>query len=146
MSQNVLNRTLPGIPSQHIVNAIRHPVITKASSHLVPTGQIPVSETHANGVPEDNDMNVVQPRESAEASIGEEFELYSLTIMGTRRSHFSFTTLDELKKELRHHLSSAEIECGILRKLTTFDKKKINSNGYVENKWQYFSTCAYPFE
>lgn len=93
-------------------------------------------------LPEDN----VQPRESAEATGGEEFESYTLTIMGTQRSHFSFTALDELKKELKQHLSSAEIECGILRKLTTFDKKKINRNGYVENKWQYISTCAYPFE
>lgn len=147
MSQTFLKRNPSGIPSQRLVKASQHPVITESfPPHLAPTSPIPVSDTYADGTPEDNNMNVAQLKESAGASLGEEFESYTLTIMGSRRSHFSFTALDELKKELTQHLSSAEIGRGILRQLTTFVKKKINENGYFENKWQYFSACAYPFE
>lgn len=76
----------------------------------------------------------------------EEFESYTLTIMGSRRIYLSFSTLAELTEEVRQYLSPSEISGGVLRRLTTFDKTKIKKEGYVQNKWQYYSTCAYPFE
>ena len=74
------------------------------------------------------------------------FESYSLLIMGSRRIHMNFNSLDTLKDELSQYLSPSEISSGILHRLTDFTGKKADENGYVENKWRNFSDCAYPYE
>lgn len=76
----------------------------------------------------------------------ETFEMYSLTIMGSRRISLTFDTLTELKEAVSEHLTLGEIRGGVLERLTTFSMDRPNKNHYVENKWQYFTTCAYPKE
>lgn len=75
-----------------------------------------------------------------------EFEMYALTIMGSRRISQTFDTLAELKDAVSEYLTPVEIRGGVLERLTTFSMDRLNKDCYVENKWQYISTCAYPFE
>lgn len=75
-----------------------------------------------------------------------EFEIYALTIMGSRRISQTFGSLTDLKEAVSEYLSPGEIRGGVLERLTTFSMDRLNKDHYVENKWQYFTTCAYPFE
>ena len=75
-----------------------------------------------------------------------EFDMYALTIMGSRRIHLNFDTLEELKEAVAEYLTPGEIRGGVLEQLTTFSMSRLNKDHYVENKWQYFAACAYPKE
>ena len=70
------------------------------------------------------------------------FDAYSLYIQGTRKISIIFASLEELSGALAQYLSPSEIRAGVVKCLTTFDKAKAQ-NGYVENKWNRFSVCAY---
>ena len=73
------------------------------------------------------------------------FESYSLLIIGSRKIHRNFDTVEELREELSKHFTKREIAGGIVRQLTTFTGKP-NKDGYIETSWRTFSVCAYPFE
>lgn len=75
-----------------------------------------------------------------------EFEMYALTIMGSRRISQTFDTLAELKDAVSEYLTPGEIRGGVLERLTTFSINRLNKDHYVENKWRNFTACAYPKE
>lgn len=77
---------------------------------------------------------------------GKAFEMYALTIMGSRRIHLNFETLEELKEAVSEYLTPMEIREGVLERLTTFSMNRLNEDHYVENKWRNFTACAYPKE
>lgn len=75
---------------------------------------------------------------------GKEFEMYALTIMGSRRISQTFDSLPELKEAVSGYLTPGEIREGVLERLTTFSMSRLNKYHYVENKWRNFTACAYP--
>lgn len=77
--------------------------------------------------------------------MAENFESFSLLIIGPRKIHMNFNTVEELREELSKYFTKKEIAGGIVRQLTTFTGKP-NKNGYIENIWRTFSVCAYPYE
>lgn len=70
------------------------------------------------------------------------FDDFTILIRGTRAVHDHFRTLDDLHAAVRGYLTPGEVRDGALRRLTTFDPRRAK-NGYVENKYQNISTCAY---
>lgn len=146
-ARNVIIRNLPDRSSQSLYRNCCPPTPAKSPSQV---GYLrdSVSDIYGDGVSNANDTAKEGGRKSGSEreDAGEEFESYTLTIMGSRRMHFSFKTLAELTEELAKHLSPSEIRGGVLHRLTSFDKKRLTKEGYIKNKWQYFAVCAYPFE
>lgn len=83
------------------------------------------------GIPHDDELHITD---------------YGLLIRngGSRGDYYnSFTSLDELRGELSRHFTAREIQSGLVDRLTTFPRCKVNDDGYVENKYQNISVYAY---
>lgn len=83
------------------------------------------------GIPDDDELHITD---------------YTLLIRngGSRGDYYnSFSTLDELRNELSRHFTQKEIQSGLLDRLTTFPFAGVNNDGYIENKYQNISVCAY---
>lgn len=75
-----------------------------------------------------------------------QFTDYALHIQhgGARGGYYNhFSTLEELREELSCHFTAKEIQSGLVDRLTTFPRNKVSDDGYVENKYQNISVCAY---
>lgn len=70
---------------------------------------------------------------------------YALHIQGGVRGDYynSFANLEELREEVSRHFTAREIQSGLVDRLTTFRRSKVNDDGYIENKYQNISVCAY---
>lgn len=82
------------------------------------------------GIPHDDELRFVD---------------YALHIRGGDRGDYynSFSSLEELREEVSRHFTAREIQSGLVDRLTTFRRNKVNDDGYIENKYQNISVCAY---
>ena len=82
------------------------------------------------GIPHDDELRFVD---------------YALHIRrGDRGDYYnSFSSLEELREEVSRHFTAQEIQSGLVDRLTTFRRNKVNDDGYIENKYQNISVCAY---
>lgn len=75
---------------------------------------------------------------------------YSLTIMGTRRVHMEFQSINDLIEELEMRLSQAEKDLGLVERLTAFRLRPVNDNGYkylhAENDYKNMKVVCQEFE
>lgn len=75
---------------------------------------------------------------------------YSLTIMGTRRVHMEFQSINDLIEELEMRLSQREKDIGLVERLTAFRLRPVNDNGYkymvAENKIRNITVMCHEFE
>ena len=75
---------------------------------------------------------------------------YSMTIMGTRRVHMEFQSINDLIEELEMRLSQTEKNLGLIERLTAFRLRTVNDNGYkykvAENKVRNITVMCHAFE
>ena len=70
---------------------------------------------------------------------------YALFIRRYKR-WLSFEALEELHQELSQYFTQREIASGIIERLTAFDGKCMDDNGYIKNSYQDIETYFYPNE
>lgn len=73
-----------------------------------------------------------------------DMERFDIDILNNGRSHEKFDNYEDFCKALKRHFT--EKETSIYNRLRTFDRSKINDNGYIQNDYQNMSTIAYPKE
>lgn len=74
----------------------------------------------------------------------EDMERFDIDILNNRRSHEKFDNYEDFCKALKRYFT--EKETSMYNKLRTFDRSKINDDGYIQNDYQNMSTIAYPKE
>lgn len=72
---------------------------------------------------------------------------YSLTILGTRRVHLNFDSIDDLIEELEMRLTQTEKDCGCIERLLAFKPRLVSNDGftyhYSENGYRNMTvTCV----